>query len=179
MTLNKKGNLFSILAVRLFSSLLPLNTAFGRSRVAKRWQRHQQQPFLPSLPGSVRGPPPSVRPRSYAVFRVKPKPEQTRRRRRDLPRGRRSSSRSTYHHRCHRHCTSQCGPTDCGMSVQGISKRWASGCVKLGEKVAFYLPTAGRKTQFFPPSFSQPGKSLLEGPCRGEEGSLMDFAQHT
>ena len=34
-------------------------------------------------------PPPSVRPRSYAVFRVKPKPEQTRRRRRrrDLPRG--------------------------------------------------------------------------------------------
>ena len=103
-----KERLSTILASRLFFFPPPLNTAFGRSRVAKRWQRHQQPPSLPV----------SVRPRSYAVFRVKPKPEQTRRRgrrrRRDLPRGRRSS-RSTYH-RCHR--TSQCGPTDCGMSVQ-------------------------------------------------------------
>ena len=35
--------------------------------------------------------------------------------------------------------------------LQGTSKRLFPGCVKLGEKVAFCLPTAGRKTQFFTP----------------------------
>ena len=51
LTLDKKINLSSISTPILFSSL-PLNTVFGRSRVAKRWQRQrqQQQPFLPSLP---------------------------------------------------------------------------------------------------------------------------------
>ena len=51
------------------------------------------------------------------------------------------------------------------FSIQGTSKRLFPGCVKLGEKVAFCLPTAGRRTQFFHPAFSQPGKSLLEVPC--------------
>ena len=37
--------------------------------------------------------------------------------------------------------------------------------MKLGEKVAFCLPTAGRRTQFFHPKFTQPGKSLLVQPC--------------
>ena len=50
--------------------------------------------------------------------------------------------------------------------VQGISKERLPGCVKSSEKVAFCLPTAGRKTQFFQPSFSQPGKHSLEIPCR-------------
>ena len=51
------------------------------------------------------------------------------------------------------------------VSLQGISKERFPGCVKLGEKVAFCLPTAGRKTQFFHPLFSQPGKHSLEIPC--------------
>ena len=33
-------------------------------------------------------------------------------------------------------------------SIQGTSKRLFPGCVKSGEKVAFCLPSAGRKTQF-------------------------------
>ena len=37
--------------------------------------------------------------------------------------------------------------------------------MKLGETVAFCIPTAGRRTQFFHPTFSQPGKGLLEVPC--------------
>ena len=49
--------------------------------------------------------------------------------------------------------------------LQGISKRWVPGCVKLGEKVAFCLPTAGRRTQLFHLIFTQPGVHLLEIPC--------------
>ena len=45
--------------------------------------------------------------------------------------------------------------------------------MKLGEKVAFCLPTAGRKTQFFHPLFSQPGKHSLEIPCTR---SLIKYA---
>ena len=33
-------------------------------------------------------------------------------------------------------------------ALQGCTKRWAPGCVKLGEKVAFCLPSEGRKTQY-------------------------------
>ena len=44
--------------------------------------------------------------------------------------------------------------------------RDASGCVKLGEKVAFCFPSEGRKTQFFHLMFIQPGAHLLEHPCR-------------
>ena len=51
--------------------------------------------------------------------------------------------------------------------VQGWTKRLFPGCVKLGEEVAFCLPFAGRKTQFFQPIFTQPGKSFLEIPCTG------------
>ena len=50
-------------------------------------------------------------------------------------------------------------------TVQAISKRLFPDCVKLDEKVVLCLPTAGRRTQFFHPTFSQPGKSLLEVPC--------------
>ena len=50
-------------------------------------------------------------------------------------------------------------------AVQGTSKERFPGCVKLGEKVAFCLPTAGRRTQFFHPIFAQPGKHSLEVPC--------------
>ena len=44
--------------------------------------------------------------------------------------------------------------------LQGISKRWAPapGCVKLDEKVAICLPTAGRRTQLFHHIFTQAGK---------------------
>ena len=35
--------------------------------------------------------------------------------------------------------------------LQGIPKRSAPGCVKKGEKVAFYLPTAGRNRNFLTP----------------------------
>ena len=38
-------------------------------------------------------------------------------------------------------------------------------CVKLDEKVVLCLPTAGRRTQFFHPTITQPGKSLLMHPC--------------
>ena len=51
--------------------------------------------------------------------------------------------------------------------LQGCSKRWAPGCVKLGEKVVFCLPTAGRRTQLFHLIFTQPGAHLLEHPCTG------------
>ena len=46
--------------------------------------------------------------------------------------------------------------------LQRISKELFPGCVKLGEKVAFCLPTAGRRTQFFHPIFTQPGKVILQ-----------------
>ena len=49
--------------------------------------------------------------------------------------------------------------------VQGTSKKRFPGCVKLGEKVAFCLPTAGRKTQLFHIIFTEPGKDILEVPC--------------
>ena len=49
--------------------------------------------------------------------------------------------------------------------VHQISKRPFPGCVKSGQKVAFCLPSAGRKTQLFHHIFFQPGKSLLEIPC--------------
>ena len=52
------------------------------------------------------------------------------------------------------------------MLLQGISKRLFPGCVKSGEKVAFCLPSAVRKTQIFHHIISQPGKSLLEIPCK-------------
>ena len=48
---------------------------------------------------------------------------------------------------------------------QGTSKERFPGCVKLGEKVAFCLPTAGRRTQFYHLIFTQPGKHSLEVPC--------------
>ena len=44
---------------------------------------------------------------------------------------------------------------------QGTSKERFPGCVKLSEKVAFCLPTAGRRTQFFHPIFTQRGKVIL------------------
>ena len=49
--------------------------------------------------------------------------------------------------------------------LQGCTKRWSPGCVSLDEKVAFCLPTTGRRTQLFQPTFLQRGKSLLEIPC--------------
>ena len=49
--------------------------------------------------------------------------------------------------------------------LQGIPKRSAPGCVKKGEKVAFYLPTAGRRVQLLHLIFTQPGAHLLEFPC--------------
>ena len=53
----------------------------------------------------------------------------------------------------------------CYALIQGTSKRLFPGFVKLDEKVGFCLPTAGRRTQFFHPTISQPGKSLSEVPC--------------
>ena len=49
--------------------------------------------------------------------------------------------------------------------LQGTSKERFPGCVKLGKKVAFCLPTAGRRSQFYHPMFTQPGKHSLEVPC--------------
>ena len=51
------------------------------------------------------------------------------------------------------------------LLLQRTSKRRFQGFVKLGEKVAVCLPTAGRRAQFFHPTSSQPGNSLLEVPC--------------
>ena len=41
--------------------------------------------------------------------------------------------------------------TDATFSYSGCPKKTIPGCVKLDEKVAFCLPTAGRRTQFFHP----------------------------
>ena len=49
--------------------------------------------------------------------------------------------------------------------LQGCTKRWAPGCVKLGEKVAFCFTTTGRRTQLF----IKPGAHLLVHPCRKRE----------
>ena len=52
-----------------------------------------------------------------------------------------------------------------GKKIQGCTKRPFLGCVKLIEEVAFCLPIAGRRTQFFHPIFTEPGKSLIVQPC--------------
>ena len=49
--------------------------------------------------------------------------------------------------------------------LQGTSKKRFPGCVNFGEKVAFCLPTAGKRAQFFHPIFTQPRKHSLEVPC--------------
>ena len=56
-------------------------------------------------------------------------------------------------------------PPSLRWTIQGCTKRLFPGFVKLGEKVAFCLPNAGRRTQFFHLIFTQPGKSLLVQPC--------------
>ena len=45
-------------------------------------------------------------------------------------------------------------------TLQGCSKRWAPGCVKLDEKFSFCLPSAGRRTQLFHLIFTQPGPTF-------------------
>ena len=52
--------------------------------------------------------------------------------------------------------------------VLGCTKRTFPGFVKLGEKVAFWLPTAGRRMQFFHLIFTQPWKGLLVQPCKSK-----------
>ena len=52
-----------------------------------------------------------------------------------------------------------------GPQIQGISRERFPGCVKLGEKVAFCLPTATKKTQFFNLVLTQPGAHFLGHPC--------------
>ena len=49
--------------------------------------------------------------------------------------------------------------------IKGCTKRWAPGSVKLGEKVAFCLPTTGRRMQLFHLIFTKPGAHLLVHPC--------------
>ena len=71
-----------------------------------------------------------------------------------------SSTRRTRHRRA-----PEDGSTIRLVALQGISKERFPGCVKLGEKVAFCSPTAGRRVQFFHPLFSQPGKHSVEIPC--------------
>ena len=61
-------------------------------------------------------------------------------------------------------CLRHCSATWRRRSVQGISKRWTPGCVKKGGKVAFCLPTAGRRAQLSHLIFTQPGAHLLEIP---------------
>ena len=51
------------------------------------------------------------------------------------------------------------------MSIQGISKRWAPGCVKMRWKSCFILLAECKHNSTFSPNFTQPGKSLLEIPC--------------
>ena len=48
---------------------------------------------------------------------------------------------------------------------KGCTQRLFPGCVNSDEKVASCLSTAGRKTQFFHPIFTQPRKHSLEVPC--------------
>ena len=47
------------------------------------------------------------------------------------------------------------------INLQGCTKRWALGCVKLGGKVVFCLPSADRRTQIVHLIFTQPGAHLL------------------
>ena len=53
--------------------------------------------------------------------------------------------------------------------IQGTSKERFPGCVKLDEKVAFCLPTAGRRRNLFHPKFTKPEKHSLEVPCRCQD----------
>ena len=45
-------------------------------------------------------------------------------------------------------------------SLQGCTKRLFQGCVKLGENIAFCLPTVGRRTQFSNPYSYNPGRAF-------------------
>ena len=49
--------------------------------------------------------------------------------------------------------------------LQGACKECFPGCVKLDEKVAFCLPTAGRRRNLSHPKFTKPGKHSLEVSC--------------
>ena len=49
------------------------------------------------------------------------------------------------------------------LQVQGTSKERFPGCVKLGEKYAICLPTAGRRTQFFSPHIHTTWEALFRG----------------
>merc|ERR1739847_157389 len=47
--------------------------------------------------------------------------------------------------------------------AEEFNKKWL-------KKVTFCLPTAGRRTHFFHPKFTQPGKGLIVQPCRPHGG---------
>ena len=48
--------------------------------------------------------------------------------------------------------------------IQGMSKSWAPGCVKMRKDFVF-LPAEGKQNATFLPNFTQPGTNLLEIPC--------------
>ena len=48
---------------------------------------------------------------------------------------------------------------------RGISKRWATGCVKIRWKSCVLLPAIRKQSETFSPYFTQPGAQLLEIPC--------------
>ena len=56
--------------------------------------------------------------------------------------------------------------------IQGCTKRWAQGYVRLGAKVAFCSPAAGKRMQFLNPIFTEPGVHLLVHPCLNGQFNL-------
>ena len=50
--------------------------------------------------------------------------------------------------------------------VQGISKRWGPGCVKMRWNSCIILPVVGKQNTTFWPNLTQPGAHLLEIPSR-------------
>ena len=54
--------------------------------------------------------------------------------------------------------------TGTSTGIQGISKRWAPGCVKMRGKSCALLPAVGKQNATFSPYFTQPGANLLEIP---------------
>ena len=55
------------------------------------------------------------------------------------------------------------------LQGQGTSKERVPGCVNMVWKICVFLPAEGEQNATWSPSFTKPGKGILEVPCRGEE----------
>ena len=63
------------------------------------------------------------------------------------------------------------------LHLQGCTKRWAPGCVKMRWKSWVLLPAEGKQNATFPPIFTQPGKSLLVQSCTWSQSRMREHVK--